>query len=238
MNFLWHRYLARRDLGSTEAGVGAMLPDLWRMADRRARPGRLQAMTPPALGDLADGVEHHLAVDAWFHTRPAFDLEVRATAAALRDRAPRSARLGLFAHAAWELCLDGALLRRDGIATTRAALQRELTDEAMARSVDLLVLHRTTTFSGADRTAVAERLNDLAERLRTSDWIDGYADGEGLAARLDGLRARLGFEPLTPAERGHLAIGLDERLRAAEATVEDLETSWRRQGARHAEAAS
>ena len=40
MNFLLHRHLAARALASSEAGHGAMLPDLWRMADRRVRADR------------------------------------------------------------------------------------------------------------------------------------------------------------------------------------------------------
>src|SRR5262245_14457660 len=37
VNFVLHHHLAARDLGSPAAGAGAMLPDLWRMADRRVR---------------------------------------------------------------------------------------------------------------------------------------------------------------------------------------------------------
>src|SRR3954468_14876389 len=50
VNFLLHHHLAARDLGSPEAAVGAMLPDLWRMADRRVRAIRRLAAPGGAEG--------------------------------------------------------------------------------------------------------------------------------------------------------------------------------------------
>jgi len=35
VNFLLHHHLAFLELGRPEAAAGAMLPDVWRMADRR-----------------------------------------------------------------------------------------------------------------------------------------------------------------------------------------------------------
>ena len=114
MNFLLHHHLALRDLGRPEAAAGAMLPDVWRMADRRARA---RSREPGADGGLLDpvsqGVGHHLAVDTWFHRAAVFTEGETATREALRQ-AREAPKMGLFAHVAWELCLDGALLRRIG----------------------------------------------------------------------------------------------------------------------------
>src|SRR5512132_2779549 len=114
VNFLLHHHLALRDLGAPDAAVGAMLPDLWRMADRRVRPavGEL----PPsdsnneasALPRVLAGIAHHVAADRWFHRDPVFLDGEQLTAARLRSVAADAPRIGLFAHVLWELCLDGA----------------------------------------------------------------------------------------------------------------------------------
>src|SRR5271169_6406372 len=73
VNFLLHHHLAARDLRRAEAAGGAMLPDVWRMADRRARVrGAARDGLQPAMQSVSDGLAHHLDVDAWFHRSPVF----------------------------------------------------------------------------------------------------------------------------------------------------------------------
>src|SRR3954466_7384028 len=83
VNFLLHHHLAARDLGSPEAAVGSMLPDLWRMADRRVRAIRRPDSDAEdrRVGEVLAGIEHHLTADHWFHAAPVFlDGEERAVA--------------------------------------------------------------------------------------------------------------------------------------------------------------
>src|SRR5687768_1786649 len=63
MNFLLHRRLALDELGSRPAAVGAMLPDLWRMADRRVRAREEVSFSEASLSELERGVAHHLEAD-------------------------------------------------------------------------------------------------------------------------------------------------------------------------------
>ena len=126
MNFLLHRHLAERDLGSPAAGIGAMLPDLWRMADRRVRPSRgvaAEAQDPTELADVLAGIEHHLRVDRWFHTAEAFVEGERQMAAQFRQAGVDAPKFGMFAHVAWEMWLDGALVRRAGLSDVLAGLR-------------------------------------------------------------------------------------------------------------------
>src|SRR5207245_669053 len=108
-----HRLVAERELASPPAGIGAMLPDLWRMIDRRVRPS-LDVVRPERTGDavldaLHGGVVHHLEADRWFHSHALFLEGERRVSARLRAACPATPRMGLFTHVAWELCLDGAL---------------------------------------------------------------------------------------------------------------------------------
>src|SRR5262245_14971046 len=96
-----------------------MLPDLWRMADRRVRV-RASAVTStgPLGGDasstgaLVFGILHHHQSDAWFHRSRAFLDGERVVAQRLRTPAVVSRHMSLMAHPLWEMCLDGALVRR------------------------------------------------------------------------------------------------------------------------------
>ena len=58
----------------------------------------------------------------------------------------------------------------------------------------------------------------MLSELGRGRWIEGYARGEIVAERLDGIRGRLGFEPMPAAKKGALAALLDEAIeRATEA---------------------
>ena len=233
MNFLLHRHLAESELGSSTAGVGAMLPDLWRMADRRGRPARAE-IDPPAgagaLGDVCAGVRHHVEADRWFHATAVFLEGERATLARLREANVEAPRLGLFAHVVWEMCLDGALVRRQGLDATLGGLRAafaacfEPEEDGAApadRAVDLHHWGRAGR-DGEARAAFARRMRRLREEIARGPWIDGYQDGEGLAFRLAGVRSRLGFEPPSPADHERLSRALERLADEARPALEEL----------------
>lgn len=238
MNFVFHYCLARRDLGAPLAGLGAMLPDVWRMADRRvrARPvpkaaGRTKAGpggTDPDLDAVLCGIEHHLAVDAWFHRHPAFHAGERELAARFRRSAVAAEKLGLFAHIGWELCLDGALLRRHGIERThgelRAAIELALAgpDRTASRLPVRAALRHQPALEGARLETFAERLVGLLGRIADSDWVPGYAEGAGLVDRLGGVRRRLGLAAFSPADRHALARVFEGALDDADRSLDSL----------------
>jgi hypothetical protein len=211
MNFLLHHHLASRDLGRPAAAAGAMLPDVWRMADRRARtrsvdPERSVGMVRA----VTEGIAHHLEMDAWFHVAPVFTCGETAAREALR-RAPGVAKLGLFAHVAWELCLDGALLRRVGLQRLLDALRTSVETvrpDAHHRAA-ALHLSRRSGDPLAVRQRFESRVDQILDAIARGPWIAGYATGHGIAERLDGVRARLGFPAMPDAERVAIAEGLD-----------------------------
>lgn len=204
MNLLLHRAFARRELGDAASGFGAMLPDLVRMVDRRWRPRPAAIARDEAsvgVRRVLDGIDHHLAIDLWFHRRPELHDGERVTAEALRSAGTTARRLPLFAHALWEMLLDGAWARRAGPAAVEESLRAECTalspvaEEAMA-------LH------GGEAPWAATEV-DLARLWRTVPVLaSGYATAEGLAARLDGLRASFGLGRADAAElaRWHAAL--------------------------------
>jgi hypothetical protein len=211
VNLLLHRAFARRELGDPASGFGAMLPDLVRMVDRRwrPRPGAI-ARDPasPVLLRVLDGIDHHLAIDLWFHRRPELHDGERITADALRAAGTTARRLPLFAHALWEMLLDGAWARRAGPTAVEESLRAEcvalapVAEEAMA-------LH------GGDAAPWAASPEHLARLWRTVPVLaSGYATAEGLAARLDGLRASFGLGRADAGElaRWHAALGALEPL--------------------------
>ncbi|MEJ7728060.1 MAG: hypothetical protein WKG00_02485 [Polyangiaceae bacterium] len=227
MNFLLHRHLAVRDLGSGAAGIGAMLPDLWRMADRRVRPRRTTlAEARPAPGDgivgeVMEGVEHHLRADAWFHRAPVFTEGERLVGDRLRAAGTTAGRMSLLAHVVWEMCLDGALLRREGLAPVLAALRAdfERTAAAAERAADL---HHwlPTARPAEERDAFLARMHRLATELARGPWIEGYRDPLGLAIRAAGVRVRLGLAPLDPDDQRRVADALQPTLELSDAAVE------------------
>lgn len=224
MNFLLHRRLAELELGSAAAGVGAMLPDLWRMADRRVRPSKVEAPredAPPAGSSVVDvvvdvlaGIEHHVAIDRWFHTTPEFTQGERACAELLRAAAPPSLRLGLFAHSVWEMALDGALVAHEGVEAMRAGLDRGFTsvEGAIERAVHAHHFSRIDRHAD-DRKTFEVRMKRITDELRTggaSGWIASYQTGEGLAACVQGVRARVGLPRVEPGVFVRLAGALDD----------------------------
>jgi hypothetical protein len=227
VNFLLHRELAVRDTGSEIVGVGAMLPDLWRMADRRVRPSRAPIEHTP--GEAAEramlvGIGHHVRADAWFHASPFFVEGERATLSALRGSGASAGRLALFAHVVWEMCLDGALVRRVGHEPLLASLRRGFeaaAGEPSARSVELHHFARVPRGPG-EREAFDARMERIVVELSRGPWTQGYQHGDGLAERLGGVRVRLGLPPLSPEDRARIGDALDGLTDRADASVEGL----------------
>jgi hypothetical protein len=226
VNFLLHFHLAERDLGSRAAAAGAMLPDLWRMADRRVRPSRVDVASARApLREVLDGVAHHLAADRAFHAARVFRDGERATAEAFRATKTEAPRLALFAHVAWELCLDGALVLDAGVEAVRAALVDGV--DAIAKdgtAAEAATLHHFAVRSRSVgvRAAFDAVMTRMLRELARGPWIEGYASGEGLAARLDRVRISVGFAALMEEERRALATTLTERLAAARDALDEV----------------
>lgn len=231
MNFLLHHHLASTELGSGVAGVGAMLPDLWRMAHRRVRARRVEHIggSDAHLDRVMRGVEHHLDADRWFHDTRPFRAGERRTAERLRLPTEGSAatrRLPLFAHVLWEMCLDGALVRRAGFADKRAELRRDLraalSSPAVRTSATLHHFAHHPDTDPAERDRFDARIEHLALQIAHGEWIEGYQDPDGLALRLAGVRSRLGFPPPTDAERRSWARAIEPLVSEAKSALEEL----------------
>ncbi len=220
MNFLLHHHLALRDLGAPDAAIGAMLPDLWRMADRRVRPavGALPSSDEGgALPQVLAGIAHHVAADRWFHHDPVFLDGEQLTAVRLRSVAAAVPRIGLFAHVLWELCLDGAFLLRAGHSPVLHAL-REGFDATLGAATDrAAALHHFDRVerSAEDRASFAARLAKVSAAVTEGPWIKGYQSGEGLARCIEGVRARLGLAPVSAEGHALLAEACGDLLEAA-----------------------
>jgi hypothetical protein len=228
VNFLLHRYLAVRDLGDPLAGIGAMLPDLWRMADRRVRATRREREVTPASRELEAvlrGIDHHLDVDRWFHGAEVFAAGERLAIEGIRASGLHTPKLALFAHIAWELCLDGALIRRDGLQRTL----RELSDgfaaaeRGAARSAAALHHFDRHRRPAADRDAFDGGMRQLFAEISRGPWISGYQDGAGIAHRIDGIRRRLGFAPFTLDERARFGAALETLTPHADAGLQTID---------------
>ena len=221
LNFVSHYALARRDLAELGAlaAVGAMLPDLWRMADRGARPSREPvASDDEATRAVLAGIAHHARVDARFHASDAFARGEREVRAALASTG--AARAGLFAHVAWEIALDGALVRTRGArvaelaADVEAALASGAIDEA-AR------LHHAAR-ERAVPPALAARVRRLLEAIARTPFVAGYADADEVTARLDATRARVGVARFTRGERDAVAAAMRAIASRADEVIDDV----------------
>lgn len=231
LNFLLHRHLAERDLGDRAngriAGIGSMLPDFWRMAHRRVRPRH--GVDPPSdaspeLTALLEGVQHHLRADDWFHKHPVFIEGEKRLAQRFRKAEIAAEKIGLFAHIGWELCLDGALLRKVGVEETLGELRRGL-DEARAELSATAELHASHAGSRVP-DGFHDRLESLLERVAWSDWVPGYTNGEGVARRLGGVRRRVRLAPFTSDDLERLGRVFDESLEEAELAVRSFLSTW------------
>jgi hypothetical protein len=219
VNFLLHHHLASRDLGRPEAAAGAMLPDVWRMADRRARVRGGDGEADEggtAMRSVGDGIAHHLEVDAWFHRSPGFLSGERAARDVLR-RARGAAKIGLFAHITWELCLDGALLRRVGTDRVLRAVRDAIA--AVRPDVHHRVAASRVRLPVADRAMFETRVDRMLDAIAAGPWVTGHTTAAGIVQRLEGLRARLGFPLMSPEDRDAVASGLATLTHLADAEL-------------------
>ncbi len=226
VNFVLHAYIAQRDLGDPRATLGAILPDLWRMAARPARSRR--AVTAPAgdedLAHVLAGVDHHLRADAWFHKTPFFTEGERVTADALATVPPESSpRLRLFAHATWEMCLDGALLRLAGESSVRGTLEAAVHDhESLAERAAELHHGDSRRAAGVDDETFRARMHRAFEAVESFALPAGYMTADGVALRLVGVRAGLGFPPPSGETRSRWIDALSRVEPLADRMVADL----------------
>lgn len=169
---------------------------------------------------MARGVSHHLEADTWFHRTPVFTEGERALAKQLVTvGAPK---LVLFAHAAWEMCLDGALLR-DG------DFDEELEGLRADFSAASEQLHSVATLHGADdlhdREVFDQRMQRLCDGVLEGRWIGSYRTGEGLVRCVAGMRRRFGLPPLGEEQESITALILEEALDRADRALHQLEAA-------------
>ena len=176
------------------------------------------------LNDLARGVEHHLEVDHWFHRHPAFVEGEAETRALFTDGSIHADRMGLLSHVAWELCLDGALLRREGVEATVAQV-REIIETCRGEPLRRLRRWHRPSFAG-DEARVQQfdaRLEKLLDQLAYGTWIEGYAVGLGLVDRLAGVRRRVGLAAFDETDRQRLATKAEHLISKASDVLSRLE---------------
>lgn len=225
MNFLLHREWALRETGDPVLASASMLPDLWRMVERRARLGSRHFRVDDAgLGSSASrGLTHHLATDRWFHDDPLFTEGERRTVHALADAGVRSEKMILFAHPLWELLLDGALVRLLGWEYTQSSLAaaRSVAGGASAHALAESVGLSRLLPEAAARDAFAARLESLWDALQEGPWIAAYTTPEGLAECIIRMRQRVGYGDVEPADRARLVRAIATLEANADAALRD-----------------
>lgn len=222
MNFLLHREWALRETGDPVLASASMLPDLWRMVERRARLGsRSFRVEEAAESPASRGLTHHLTTDRWFHDDPLFTDGEQRTVRALGEAGVRSEKMILFAHPLWELLLDGALVRALGWDYTQAALADARTVAGGAAAHDLaesVGLARLLPEAAA-REAFAGRLESLWDALQEGRWIAAYTTPEGLAECMIRMRQRVGFGDVEPEDRARLERAIATLEASADAAL-------------------
>jgi hypothetical protein len=222
VNFLMHRRLAADALGSDVAGVGGMLPDLWRIADRRVRASDIVERSDRGrLADLMDGIAHHLSADRRFHKAEVFTRGEALVGEVMKTLAAPRARL--FAHITWELCLDGELVRRDGIDQVLDATRRGFSrgDAAMTEAAEAHHFARVPR-EAAEREVFEHKMRRIVHGLVHGPWIASYRSGRGVAERVSGVRVSLGLPPFDFDDRLRLAEGLDALAGDAASAVDEI----------------
>lgn len=222
MNFLLHYRFATEELEVEPlrvAGVGAMWPDLVRMAGHVVRPDSTAAATASIDGEGADafaiGVAHHFEADRWFHRTAVFrDGERALSKAFLGTRTPK---LVLFAHAAWEMCLDGSVVRAGG-----QALRSELGRAAEEAAPSLDRAARALVLDDEPRAAMMSRVARIHDALASGALYDDYASAEGIAHRLAGIRSGFGFPRPEPESFARWVEALGPSITHSDGAVDAL----------------
>jgi hypothetical protein len=169
------------------------------------------------------GIDHHLAIDRWFHASPELVEGERASADRLRSSGASAPRLSLFAHIVWEMALDGALVRAEGLSAILERLRRGFGLTAEARSEALRARGLLRIFESRDDLAAFEqRMGRITGEIARGPWIESYQSGPGLAACLAGVRSRIGMPPLAEVDRDKLAEALDPVVEAATGALQGL----------------
>jgi hypothetical protein len=191
-----HHHFAARELSAAPradlVAIGAMLPDLFRMARPRRHPHPAESLSA-ALSDehraLVRGCEHHMMIDKWFHASEAFVRGERELRHAFLI--PESPKLVLFAHAAWEMCLDGAWLRQ--ATTEERAPVREAAKAAPF--VGAVAEHEgvTTGLDAASLASFDSRMKRILAAFADETIYLDYLDANGIARRLAGIRTAFGL---------------------------------------------
>ena len=207
LNFLAHA-LPLLDPGDPLAAarvVGANVPDLLSVADRRVRlrsrhldaadaAGTLDS--DPGLAAFAAGVRRHLRDDGWFHATRAFAEVTSSLGVALREAfGPGDGfRCGFLGHIGTEMLLDDVLAAR-----LPGVLGRyyDTLDRADAAEVQGLVnsLHPVGT----------GRLVKVIDGFRASRFLEDYATPAGVLYRMNQVCKRVGLVPLPAEATGVLA---------------------------------
>ena len=204
-----------------------MLPDLWRMADRRAKTAASVTAEPSAplpTRELVRGVGHHLAVDAWFHRTPHFVEGERLTAETLG--ATGSPRLRLFAHVTWEMCLDGALLRRNPEDVRKLVTWSVASNSNESALAWEACRRRGPSHDRLEPAVFDARMTRLLGAIETFELPEGYASGEGVATRLAGIRAAFGLGRPSTDELSRWAGAIERVAEAADDALPALEDEW------------
>jgi len=188
VNFFGHAHLASLELKDPRFILGATLPDLMTMANRR-----LSAIDDPL---IARGVDHHHDLDRRFHALPAFT----ALCSAALDELPRQG-LGRGAaravgHIGSELLLDGLLAAQSGAVSTYRRALRAALDERLDAHVVTKAAARARP--GAPQSEGDGDLGALLSRLATAPIPEAYSDPAFVTSRLLRIlapRPRLAFDP-------------------------------------------
>lgn len=221
MNFLLHREWALRETGNPVLASASMLPDLWRMVERRARLGSRHFRVAEGTDSASQGLQHHLTTDRWFHDDPLFTEGERQVVEALRAADVRSEKMILFAHPLWELCLDGALVRLLGWDYTMGALRgaREVAGGRAAHELAESVGLSRLLPEAAARDAFGARLESLWDALEEGRWIAAYTTPEGLAECIVRMRQRIGISAVAADDRARLEVAIATLEAAADAAL-------------------
>ena len=194
-----------------------MLPDLWRLADRRVRARRARGG-----GELAAGIAHHLDVDRWFHDCAVFAEGERRLAQGLRE-ACEAPKLGLFAHPAYEMCLDGALLARAPLEVSAADLRADLAGVGVESACACAQEYGADRLDDGEARAFQDNLTRLWSALGSTSFLAGYTNGDGLCTRVERMRGWFGLPLFAADERARIAAVLQRALDEATVALNQLE---------------
>jgi hypothetical protein len=224
LNFLLHYDFATSELAehadTERAAVGAMLPDFFRMAGPRVRPPHRDDAREVGVEAraLVDGIEHHLAIDRWFHGSDVFRTGERELGHAFLGT--KTQKLVLFAHAAWEICLDGAWLAAHGAAELAA-----LAGAGRASRAHLGEVLTVRGFDGLDletRTRFEVRLRRIFDALEDGLLYDDYRTPSGVARRVAGIRSAFGLGLPSQDELARWTAALEPLFERAPVALIDL----------------